>query len=489
MKPHKIGAGMTDQDCFQAAGKWIPYAHSAEECAVSGYIWGKSGGNYTSGTMACCSEWRGALGDEECIVFSHEVATEAACTACSGRWLSVFKYELTGFWGAGFWGKKYAWKTRTLEKKNSWTTDLNADKLAQELDTIQLKVQATPTKNYAQCRVGTMISILHAIATNTKPVLKSGDAHSLPGATTCHDVGGSNMCTDANSTTSETMIGVNTVSASGTATGGATSSTPRMMVRRLAATNTDPSTFPPSCWTLVNNDVNKPIGQLVGDCIAFAPSPALSSTVKLCLPQKDAIQRDADFTDYDFCTFTNNVGTALSTTITLESNGNVLCGNVQASATYCPCKRFATFAGGGVPTKSNACTQMSDLAASITAAVTTVKNSADYQKFLNDLGFVVAGAQPQADSQALIGEDGTVVTNTSSYAATDTAGSLANQVAAGTTTTTPRSTLDGLNNATAGNGTDNNSTSTDTTTPGEENKSILLHISGLLCAIVMGLHF
>eukprot|EP00397_Hematodinium_sp_SG-2012_P000058 GEMP01000058.1.p1 GENE.GEMP01000058.1~~GEMP01000058.1.p1 ORF type:complete len:3100 (+),score=473.75 GEMP01000058.1:344-9643(+) len=385
------GPGMTREDCTRARAKWVPYAHSKSECIVPGYMWGTDiNGAYTSGSMACCVEWGGTEGHEECWMFSQLNSEKASCDNCGGKWLSVFPFHTYGQWVVGRWKKSYTWQKRALENKNVWMQTLAWWKLGQEWDKVVMHIQAGPTRNLAKCRAGSALDFLESIATQKSPVLSLGTAELLPGVPKKETLGSFTLESSAVTIADKTNIDLSTVSAASVTIQKAQRRALRHTTRNLATSEGEPLSA--SCWSKVTNADGDTVGQLIGDCLVFAPNPALSGPLNLCIPIDDEILTNSAFTTFDFGSkASNGIITPLERTATLTNDGNGLCAEAQDSLTYCPIKRLDPYIGSSVVSQDDSCSAMELLQVAISAESATIRSSADYTRLVLESGLVLQG--------------------------------------------------------------------------------------------------
>lgn len=378
-------AGMTADSCPSPA-KWIPFARSQSECQTPGYIWGDSSG----ATMSCCVEWGGIEGSEDCWVFSQNTQTEEACSACSGKWMSVFRFRREGSWVEGRWKRAYKWQQRATEKKNVWMQTLAHGKLKQVWDKVVFAVRSGPTANLARCRAGSLLDFMTSIAKRENPAISIGTAELLPGVAQGGTFGGVELTTTTESTTNKTEIQLHKKPAS------VNDGNQRLRLRRRLADITIGS-FSASCWSSVVNSAGLVVGQIIGDCIVFNPDIALNAPVRICLPINAKIAVNPDFDTYDFGDQLDRTQLVLGKTTELGSGGSALCADIQESLTYCPIKRLSTTEGSDVVARSNDCAEMAAIAQLVEQRSAEIKNSADYASLVQSLGFLLEGENAPAE--------------------------------------------------------------------------------------------
>lgn len=374
-------AGMNKENC-PAGAKWFPHARTKSECAVPGYAWEAN----ATGTMACCSEWGGLEGEEECWMFSQNTASIEACESCGGKWMSIFRFRREGQWVVGRWKKSYKWHTRALENKNVWMQTLAHWKLAQEWDKVVFAIRSGPTANLARCRGGSLLDFLQSIAKRENPTISLGTAELLPGVARAGKFGGVEL------TPSEMSIAVKTdIQLKKKPAAVSNTVSRRLRVGRKLLETIDTSTFGAACWSTVVNTEGLTIGQIVGDCITFMPDIALEAPVRICLPLNGKIALNPEFDVHDFGEQVEKTQVPLSKITTLGSGGNALCADIQESRTYCPIKRLSVFEGSSIVSRSNSCAEMEVIARIVSERSAAIKSSSDYLSLVQGMGFLLEG--------------------------------------------------------------------------------------------------
>eukprot|EP00928_Gymnodinium_smaydae_P028841 TRINITY_DN21893_c0_g2_i3.p1 TRINITY_DN21893_c0_g2~~TRINITY_DN21893_c0_g2_i3.p1 ORF type:complete len:2987 (+),score=534.14 TRINITY_DN21893_c0_g2_i3:39-8963(+) len=187
-------------------GKWFPYGFTSAECSVPGFAWARTpAGTYGSGTHMCCLQWWGQGAELECELFSMD-SDIGKCSACGGRWMSIFRFRVHGRWIEGKWGKAYDWRERAFSSVNTWMPVVQRWKLEELWDRVVQQVRARPLTNFVQCRMNPTLASLLAIATNELPTPKLGDFGVLPmkasstklGSVTLESTAGTNTGTQEN---------------------------------------------------------------------------------------------------------------------------------------------------------------------------------------------------------------------------------------------------------------------------------------------------
>lgn len=384
--------GMTKERCVAAGAKWFPYARTKSECTVPGYVWGTDEADgFAPGTMACCVEWGGKVGDEHCWMYSEETSNQTQCALCGGKWMSVFRFQYHGNWVVGKWKNAYSWQERKVENRNVWTTALSRDGLWQKLESLAYQIRNGPARNFAECRAGSLSDLMVSIGTREPPTPTMGTSEVKPQMETSDTLGDTTISTTNTTTNETTQIALQRSPAVSERRGNDDSARRSLRTRnprRHLAASTQTEDLPPSCWSVVENDDGKTVGQLVGDCIVFKPHPPLSGPLDLCLPINMDIQVNVDFSQIDLATKQNNKVKAANETITQPSPKHG-CAQVQQSGTYCLIKRLPEYQGSAVQSRDNTCTAMQELAAQVAQELTDIKSSPDYYNMLASTGFVV----------------------------------------------------------------------------------------------------
>jgi len=416
---------------------WRPYAWKQSSCEVPGHAFSKD----SKGTMACCRKYRKGGGKYECFEWSQADSTKESCEACNGQWMSIFTWQKYGSWLEGTWGKAYTWKQRSLDKQNFWITQLDRWKMDQIWENVVMSVRARPMSNFLRCRIGPTLGTLVSMSQGKFPKPELAVTKVLPGQATRQEVGGGvSIATDSKTNTGSKSISMELSldsAANQLADGNKSESGGRRLLtkndRRLAA-SLSIDALAASCYAVVKVDT-KAVGQLVGDCVGFKPSAALTGSAELCLSINSKFAVNPLFTVWGVAANANGVYTT-QTTVPVKK-GESICAKVQLAGTYCPIKYNKAYTPGqalpsGFTGADASCGQMD-------AAKKTIATQA---KVLVDSGFTGSGnlvkvgqvtsapSEAAVDTQGgLLGAEGTV-SNVQSFVDTAT------KAATFTTTTT-----------------------------------------------------
>merc|ERR1719313_171895 len=318
--------------------------------------------------------------------------------------------------------------------------------------------------NFITCRLMPTFDSLMALALQEAPVPKLGNVEQVPGAEKDENLGGIsvNVPTDANNGTTANVIAFASDLASNNL--GNESSSRRLSflepsdpARRLTT-----STLTASCYTRVTYN-SKYIGQLKGDCVAFSPSQPLASPAAVCMPIQTDIPVNPNFT---VAAFGSKVGTTYSVlggTVTVSADGLSYGGSVQASGTYCPILRHASYTAATTVSADSSCDAVAAQNAAIaTQAATLISSGFTFG------GFVAAGqtAATTAPTGA-IGASGTVADLSSAVASAQATAVVSNTVPVTTTTATTTTVAGGTTGATVQTVSGNGTTTTTRVLPGE----------------------
>jgi hypothetical protein len=348
-------------------GKWFRYAWTESDCAQAGWAWsqGVTANTWQTGSHMCCLRWFGEGHDTHCEHFSMDNNLDS-CTDCGGRWMSIFRYRLTGHWVVGQWKKAYTWESRRFEPANRWIDTIERHKLEEYFSMIVSKTRGAPLKNFVFCRLNHTISALIAMVTGTPLVPQIGEVKILPGQSLASDVGSFGFQTTAatNGGTVEQLFQMFQQPASNNIVAGDPAPG-----RRLSVSNLE-SALIPSCYSTVKDQSHgdKIIGQLVGDCLEVKSRSNMNGAASLCLPLDSTIPVNAAFTLLGLAktnTETKSIQ-VLSTTIT-SSNDLRVCGNIFSLGTYCPVKTYPRASMASAPSAASGCPGLASVTAGIVA--------------------------------------------------------------------------------------------------------------------------
>eukprot|EP00929_Paragymnodinium_shiwhaense_P055931 TRINITY_DN27_c0_g1_i1.p1 TRINITY_DN27_c0_g1~~TRINITY_DN27_c0_g1_i1.p1 ORF type:complete len:959 (-),score=173.64 TRINITY_DN27_c0_g1_i1:85-2559(-) len=349
---------MDQQSCGMLGGKFFRYAYVAPECEVLGFAWDWNGPNGTQGNLTA-GHWK--PGTHMCCIhgereWCHEWSMDdnaESCQKCGGTWRSIFQWRRWGGWVEGQWKKSYKWQGRSFDSVNSWVTIIGWGELLYMWESVISGLKSTVFKNFIQCRIEPTIGNLIALAKQEPPKATLGSATALPGQASSKVVGQVAVDIGVDSIGGEDEVEITFVKEP--AKGAVTASSRRLSYggflekheapapssRRLSDNDIEMTA---SCYTVVQYG-NKWIGQLVGDCLQFAPSAELAGPVTLCIPIKSDIPLNENFTVDGFATKSGNTITAIGTTVTRKSQaeGEQFCGSIQSSGVYCPVRRYDNY--------------------------------------------------------------------------------------------------------------------------------------------------
>lgn len=283
---------------------------------------------------------------------------------------------------AANWGAHYKWNTRDMKTMNSWISQLRHDSLSVMWENSVSIARSAPMEDFLSCTLDNKLTALVSTATKTKPVPTLGKSKVLPGQTSELDLGEMVIKTDATTNTGSDAVTIVVKSNApdnlmdGNATGR------RLDGRKLADINLNKA-LEASCYAVIKVD-SKAVGQLIGDCLVFEPSAALSGHAEVCVTINSQIPVNSIFTTYGFALEVNGKFTVQTgTPPNKDVSGRKLCGKFQAKASYCPIMFNPKYTPGqALPSDFVA----ADSSCGTLAAITqTVKKQA---KVLVDSGFV-----------------------------------------------------------------------------------------------------
>jgi hypothetical protein len=471
-----VDATLDQQSCTSMGAKWFPFAYSAADCEVPGYVWAQQNNEYQGGTMMCCIDGNGEGNDFTCNSWSQDDSKDK-CEACGGAWKSIFPFKLTASWVGGTWSQVHKWEDRRVDPKNQWSKTLQQSKVLDIWQDIVNSVRIVPMKNFVNCRLNPTLSSLAAVASGTPPQPVLGSIPILPGSNSVSKVGDFVVNVDPTSVTGKESVdltmGLVTASsvasdtnagaaaAKGTSTRGAGKS--RLMQASTAAALTD---LPPSCYTKVVQN-GKNVGQLIGDCLTLKPSRQLSGGVNVCLPTQSTIAVSKDFTVDAFATKqADGTYSVYPTTATRSTDNLKICASVKDANTYCPIRRFADYTSAAVKSADGSC-------GAITAVAESVQQQAATMVNVQVPGLVQKAAEAKTVASGAAFSSAGQVTNVSNFVAQAVQTAPVSIVAPVVTTAAPGSTTKpkSLTGTTSAPGTAS-STQASTTTQGSVVKPV-----------------
>lgn len=269
-----------------------------------------------------------------------------------------------------------------MQTMNHWISSLRHEKLSVMWENSVGIARAAPMVDFLSCSLGNKLTSLVSTATKTKPVPTLGKSKVLPGQTSELDLGEMVVKTDANTNTGSEAVSIEIKSnpTDNLMDGNGTSR--RLDGRKLADINLNKA-LEASCYAVIKVD-SKAVGQLIGDCLVFEPSAALSGHAEVCVTINEQIPVNSVFTTYGFALEENGKFTVQTgTPPNKDVSGRKLCGKFQTKASYCPIMYNPKYTPGqALPSDFVAADSSCGTLAAITA---TVKTQA---KVLVDNGFV-----------------------------------------------------------------------------------------------------
>eukprot|EP00929_Paragymnodinium_shiwhaense_P055936 TRINITY_DN27_c0_g3_i2.p1 TRINITY_DN27_c0_g3~~TRINITY_DN27_c0_g3_i2.p1 ORF type:complete len:2604 (-),score=730.98 TRINITY_DN27_c0_g3_i2:225-7616(-) len=458
---------LTAKSCGMLGGKFFQYGWTRPDCEAPGFAWNWTGpaktqgnasvGHWMPGTYMCCIH-----GEREwCHDWSMD-DNEESCSKCGGTWRSIFQWRKHGGWVVGQWKKSYKWTERSFDSVNSWVKIIGWGPLLTMWESVIAGLKSVVFKNFIQCRIEPTIGNLIALAKQEPPKATLGSATALPGQASTKSVGqvAVNIHEDTIGGSDEVVMEFVKEPAKGAITASSRRlSSSGFLEKQEAETGRQLSNgdieLSASCFTVVKYGP-KFVGQLVGDCLQFAPSVPLAGPVTLCIPTKADIPVNPNFTANGFATKNGSTITAIGTTITTKTtaDGEQFCGSIQNAGIYCPVKRFDDYITTW-KSADNSCGAVEALKTTVETVSVKLVNDG----FTGDGSFVAEGEEvvikDDDDTGVAFGATTEVIQNVNSFAEKAVSQTV---VAAGKNSTTTTTSRMVTNTSTT------NTTSTTTTT-------------------------
>jgi hypothetical protein len=269
------------------------------------------------------------------------------------------------------------WITKESAPVNKWVTVVSPDGLRDVVSLVKDLMKSESEQAFTSCMYGMQSSALLSVSTicgDTTPASRRTTNKEVdkPFQLSCEtsyanteDVVGnsqsSNMRVLANTFTTATKVCLNEAPfvPKGSSSVDASSASANL--------KSSGTTYDATCFTVVTNNNNKLVGQMVGNCIQVVAENSFSSHAELCLKKQDNILINTAFTVADFA---ERTGTSTANYVYKPmglANVKVVsgqhCANVNANKWYCPILRTAGWSTATTDTGTRECPVLDSLVA------------------------------------------------------------------------------------------------------------------------------